>query len=134
MRLVSVLLLLLGVALAKPSVYPYGKPVQFYLGKPLQFADLEITFDGGGSSQGRGYRAFRAVGKGKQTLVLWFDDQGKPVGFKLAGQAFQLEQPPSRRCAHPVEAVDQRNLPVTQPSHNPSIKASLVLAEMEGKP
>lgn len=85
------LLVLLSLGTAKPFINAYGKPVQFYLGQPLRFADLEVTFDGGGSSEGREYRAFRVVGKNKSVLVAWFSDQTNPVSFKVAGQTYQLQ-------------------------------------------
>ncbi|MDX2006290.1 MAG: hypothetical protein SFU83_13505 [Meiothermus sp.] len=96
LRLLMVLVagLAAGLALAAPAAY--GKPVQFYMGKPVVFADLEVTFDGGGSltdAQGnpREYRAFRVVSRGQKILVPWYADQTKPVDFQIAGRRFRLQ-------------------------------------------
>ena len=99
-RMVVLVVLVVAVWMLGLVVYAapvaYGKPVQFYLGRPVVFADLEVTFDGGASTtdaQGvsREYRAFRVWSKGQKILVAWFENQTQPVDFQIVGQRFRLQ-------------------------------------------
>lgn len=84
----------------KPFIVSYGTRVQFFLGQPIQYPDLEITFDGGGSATdasgaSREYRAFRVWSKGKSILVTWYagkpGEARSPVSFQIVGQRYTFQ-------------------------------------------
>ena len=94
------LLLALAPTMALAAPQKYGTKVSYTLGQTIQFPDLEVTANGGGSDQEKGklreYLAFQVWSKGKTMLVLWYLPQpgkvGAPVDFQIAGQGYKFQR------------------------------------------